>query len=142
MAELLKLKQQRNEDLTEFIKRFAAAADVLEHIGVSIGVALITLSDKELKEQKISRNAASTTAREAAEKKCLNKLLASAFIQAADKSRYQQVVVNLENEFLKNNNQYDEDVTAAYNMLENRRPRRYTRITPRQPTASHFLRTA
>ena len=46
-------------------------------------------------------------------------MLAVAFIQSADKARYQQVAINLENEFLKNNDQYPSDITGAYNMLTN-----------------------
>lgn len=119
VAAVFKLKQQRHEELSEFRKRFTAAVDVLKHIGVDLGAGLTTLSESALKEENKNRVTAPKADREKAEKKVLNKLLAVAFIQSAEKARYQQVSINLENEFLKNNDQYPADVTQAYSMLDN-----------------------
>ena len=120
MAALFKTRQQRHEELPELRKRFIAAAEVLQHIGVSLGGALNTMSDGIISDDhKKSRESATTELIKRAEMKALDRMLAVSFIQSADRARYQQVAVNLENEFRKNNNQYPCDITAAYNMLTN-----------------------
>lgn len=45
IAGMFKIRQNRHEELPEFRKRFVAAKEVLEHIGVSMGAALTKITD-------------------------------------------------------------------------------------------------
>lgn len=117
---VFRMRQNRHEELIEFRKRFVAATQVLEHIGVKFGGALEKIANKILKEdKKLERSDATKDDIKEAEEKALEKLLAVAFINAADRARYQEVTTDLENEFLKGSDQYPEDITSAYNMLTN-----------------------
>lgn len=54
-----------------------------------------------------------------AEKRPLEKFLVYRFIAAADKARFSNVAVYLENEYVTGSDEFPKDVTAAYNFLEN-----------------------
>lgn len=47
---LSKLRQQKNESLAEFRKRFVAVTDVLKHIEVQLGRTLVRIVDETLKD--------------------------------------------------------------------------------------------
>lgn len=87
---------------------------------MSLGGALKSIIDIVISDDhKTKRENETAELIKRAETKAIEKMLAVDFIQSADKARYQQVAVNLENEFLKNNDQYPCDITAAYSMLTN-----------------------
>lgn len=124
IAAMYKVRQNRHETLTEYKKRFSAVTEVLEHINVSIGKALVALTDKALKaDYNVTRTAATGDQVKQAEKKTLNKYLACRFIAGADRARFANVSIYLENEFIAGSDKWPEDVTAAYNFLENWRQR-------------------
>lgn len=115
---LTRVRQGRYESLMGYRKRFIAAAQVLDHIEVDMGAALHKIVGTTLKnDNKITCELAMPEQIKTAEKKALQKLLAVAFISGADRSRYQEVEADLENDFLKGLDRYPADVTAAYNRL-------------------------
>lgn len=120
IAALYKIRQNRYESLTEYKKRFVAATEVLEHTKVNLGRALVGLTDKTLKKEKsIERSKATPDEIKDMEKKTLNKYLACRFIAAADRARYTNAAIYLENEFVAGSDKWPEDATGAYNFLEN-----------------------
>lgn len=119
LAALYRLRQNRYESLDEYRKRFTAATEVLEHIDVNLQKALVGLADKCLKENGSTRTLATSAGLEEAEKKAFDKFLACRFISAADKARYANVMIYLENEFVAGSDKFPKDVTTAYNYLEN-----------------------
>lgn len=52
-----------------------------------------------------------------AEATALDKLLAVTFLLGADKARFQEVITDLDNQYLKGKDEYPKDVTSAYNRL-------------------------
>lgn len=97
--------------MPEFSKMFVPETDVLKIFGVSMGACLTRLSEDLVKINGSTRVTASKKALQEADRNFLRKILAVAFIQVVDCSRYQQVSTNLENEFLKGNDQYPIYVT-------------------------------
>lgn len=131
LAAIFRLKQARHEDLVEYRKRYTAATQVLDHVGVKLGGALQKLANGILKEYDgVERSTASTDQIQRSEEKALNRLLAVAFLSSADSNRYHEVTTNLDNEYLKGSDQYPEDITSAYYMLANWTKAVQTNATP------------
>lgn len=118
VATLYRLRQNRYESLSDYQKRFTAASEVLEHLELEVARMLVGLTNKRLEDGKTVHTASSEDRKEA-EKKALDKFLACRFLAAADKSRYGNVMVYLENEFVAGSDKLPKDVTTAYNYLEN-----------------------
>lgn len=119
MQALFKLRQNRYESLEEYRKRFTAATEVLEHVDIQIQKSLVGLTDSLLKSEGNTRTLATPAILKDAEKKVLKKFMAYSFIAAADKVRFGNIIVYLENEFVAGSDKFPDDVTAAYNYLEN-----------------------
>lgn len=120
IASLFRMRQHRNEELPDFKRRFEAAVDVLEHIGVTFGGCLVSIADKILQQDfNKTRELATDDEANRAETRAFDKLMAVAFIHSVDKARFEDVPTDLENMFLKGTNQYPPDITAAYKMLTN-----------------------
>lgn len=114
---LFSMRQNKYESLEDYRTRFEVAVQVLEHIGVDLGKALVKRVDEIFKEQNLTREQATTQQIKAAEKKAYEKLQAAAFLLAADKSRYEPVLTFLENHYGAGNDHYPLNVTEAYNRL-------------------------
>lgn len=128
---LFRIRQSRHEELPDYRKRFAAVVDVLAHIGVSLGSSLTKITTGILeKDFKTKKKDATDEQVKKAEAKAFDRLVAVAFINSVDKARFQEVSTNLENEFLKGNDQYPIDLTTAYNMLSNWRTTTVYREAP------------
>ena len=85
MSVLLRLRQRRQEDLAEYRKRFVATTDVLEHMGVVIGGALVKIADAILeKDFQKTREAATDIEANQAETSACDRLFAVVFIKSAD----------------------------------------------------------
>lgn len=69
--------------------------------------------------EKVDRSNAEKEVVEKAEKRVLDKVLACRFIAASDKTRFGNVTVYLENEYVAGVDKFPKDVTAAYRFLEN-----------------------
>ena len=118
-----KLRRNGHEPLSEYRKRFVAATEVLEYINVKLKKALVGLTDMVLKVARKSRDMSHCIATkeeiEESDTKALKKFLAYRFIGTADKARYANLSVYLENEFVAGSDKFPKDVTAAYNFLDN-----------------------
>lgn len=117
---LFKMNQGKYEDLIEFKKRFTAVAEVLDHIEADLSGYTKGLANKILKkEHNVDRKDANEAQIEAAQKTAKNRFLAGMFLDGADPLRYRAVLEDLRNQYLKGKNEYPENVTAAFNMLQN-----------------------
>lgn len=117
---LFKMYQGKFEDLVDFRKRFMAVAEVLDYIDADIGKFAKGITNKIIKKDyNVERKIAMSMQVETVEKTAKNSVLAGLFLEAADPNRYRVVLEGLENQYLKGENQYPTDVTAAFNMLQN-----------------------
>lgn len=118
IASLFRIRQHIHEELAKFKRRFQAAVDALEHIGVMFEGCLVKISDGIPKENyKKTRAEASDNEANRAEKESFEKLMAVEFTKSAEKASFQEVSTALENMFLKGTDQYSTDITVAYKML-------------------------
>lgn len=117
---LFRVRQARHEKTTEYRKRFRAAAEVLDHVGVTLGAQFQGMADEVLK-TKYEKTREDATDEEAtnAETEAGNAVLAVMFLKQACPVRYGEVVRELQNDFLKSKNNYPVNVTAAYARLSN-----------------------
>lgn len=116
---MFKMSLFRYEKLEDFRTRFESAVEVIEHIGVDFGKCLTKMVSKVLKNGNLTLSNATREKISAAEKVAYEKFQAAAFLRAADKSRYEPVLTHLENHYASGLDQYPENVTEAYNRLEN-----------------------
>lgn len=119
ISAVFRIRQKRHEGLQEYRNRFTATVDVAKHTGVELGKALVTISNNVLKSdhKKEKRDDATSEEVKNAEATALDKLLAVAFLLGADKARFQEVITDLENQYLKGKDEYPKDVTSAYTRL-------------------------
>lgn len=76
LAAVFRIRQNRHEELIEFRKKFVAATQVLEHVGINLGSALDKMTNTLLKEESTDRAAATDIEIKEAEKKALDRVLA------------------------------------------------------------------
>lgn len=69
------------------------------------------------KDDNVTQKNATAEQQKEANKKAFEKLIAVAFTHLTETPQYHQVAVNLKIEFIKGNDQYQEDVTGTYKML-------------------------
>lgn len=118
IASVFKIRQKRHEGLQEYRKRFSASVDVLKHIGVYLGKALTKINNNILKiEKKKGREDAVKKEIDEAEVTASDKLLEVDFLTGADKARFQEVLNDLDKQYLKGKDEYPKDVTSAYDRL-------------------------
>lgn len=99
---LTMVRQNMHESLMDYRKRFVAATQVLEHIEVDLGTALKKIVGTKLKtDNETTRESATSAQIGAAKKKVLIRLISVTVINDADRARYQEVQVDLENQYLK-----------------------------------------
>lgn len=120
LKSLMHTRQQRYEDTSEYRKRFTAATEVLEHIGISFGAMFQGIADKLL-ESEFNTNREDATDQQAteAETKAGESVLAVMFLKQSCQARYAEINRDLQNDFLKRKDSYPSNVTAAYNILVN-----------------------
>lgn len=116
---MFKMTQLRYETLEDFRTRFESAVEVIEHIGVDFGKCLTKMVNAVLKNGNLTRSNATGGQISAAEKVAYEKFQATAFLRAADKSRYEPVLTHLENHYASGLDQYPANITEAYNRLDN-----------------------
>jgi len=116
---LFKIRQHKYESLEDYRKRFTAATEVLDHIDINLQKALVGLTNTRMREDGNVGALQTPVTVKAAEKMVLEKFLAYSFIAGADKVRFGNVLVYLENEFVAGSDKFPKDLTAAHNYLEN-----------------------
>ena len=138
-AAIYAYQQGPNETNASFMSKFKNYIEVIEHYGGTIGddVALI---NEELKNLQSSGD--TDTDLEMAKQMARNKAHAIFFMTKADKGRYGQLVIDLENQYTRGTDQYPATITETYNMLvnykkpANNRERNATRRTNRGTAAT------
>lgn len=117
---LLSIRQQRHEETAHYRKRFTAARDVLEHVGMAFGGMFQGIADSILvSDYNTTREDATDAQALAAEADAGENVLAIMFLRQACTARYGEITRELQNDFLKDKDNYPSNVTAAYNMLAN-----------------------
>lgn len=115
---LFNVRQVSHEETVEYRKRFTAATEVLEHVGVTFGAMFQGMADDVLKSQyDTDREGATDEQATEAERKAGDSVLAIMFLRQSCPARYGEVARELQNDFLKGKDNYPTDITAAYAML-------------------------
>lgn len=117
---VFKVRQARHEETAEYRKRFSAATEVLEHVGITFGAMFQGMADNILKSQYDKDREGSTDEQATeAETKAGESVLAIMSLKQSCAVRYGEVTRELQNDFLKGKDNYPTDITAAYSMLAN-----------------------
>lgn len=125
---LMNIKQQRHEETAAYRKRFLAATEVLEHVVIAFGAMFQGMADKILvSDFGTTREDASEEEAIEAESMAGEKVLAVMFLKQACPVRYGEIIRELQNDFVKDRNNYPANVTGAYNMLVNWKRSSFTR---------------
>lgn len=114
---VLNMYQYRHETLEDFRTRFETAIEVVAHIVVDFAKCLTKLTNSIIKESDCA--VATKDQIETAEKKAYEKFQAVMFLKAADKSCYEAILTQLDNLYSGGLDQYPENITEAYNVLNN-----------------------
>jgi hypothetical protein len=121
----LTFKQTKDMSLMDYQDHFIERVTVFEHYGGNIGQdpSLLTLARKisnSLDPKEIARYARDRT-------------LAMLFLRNSDMTRFEAVWFGLANQYSGGTDQYPLDITSAYNLLENYKPRTRQHQNPRRP---------
>ena len=105
-------RQQAEESLADYLHQFKENIDVLEHYGGSVG---IDKGSQELVEKYLDPDKSTSSD----EKKRISRerALAIQFLKGADRKRFGNLLIELENQFTRGTDQYPPDLTSAYGML-------------------------
>jgi len=108
---VLNMKQMENETLTDYVRRFKEARDVLlSYVGSGI-------LDGFIEQQDEYKNTASAPLKELLKKAAFEKWMALVFLQNSDQSKYGSVLQGLMSQYSLENDQYPTTVTAATDIL-------------------------
>jgi hypothetical protein len=102
----------------EYFERVRNKVDVIKSLGGSLA------DDMHLKDElpeREPRNGYTAEQLAGARKKIQNKTIAYGILVRSDRSRYGKLIEEIENDFVKGNNDYPETPTEAYNLLVNYR---------------------
>jgi hypothetical protein len=102
----------------EYFERVRNVVDVIKSLGGSL------VDDMHLQDELPSvrpRNGYTQEQRDEAREKIQNKTIAYGILVRANRSRYGKLTEEIENDYLKGNNDYPETPTEAYNLLVNYR---------------------
>lgn len=111
--------QYRHETLEDFRSRFETAIEVVVHIGVGFSKCLTKLTNRIIKESDLDRAVATKDQILTAQKKDYDKFQAVKFLKAADKSRYEAILTQLDNIYSSELDQYPDNITETYDRLNN-----------------------
>jgi Reverse transcriptase (RNA-dependent DNA polymerase)/Zinc knuckle len=103
-------KQKDNESTFDYLERFRTTCEVFEHYGGIIGGGKAA-NDAVESDASIVLSAAER------QKKAADNTMAYVFLRNADPARYQSLVVDLENQYTRGNNQFPSDLPTAYTLL-------------------------
>jgi len=112
------LRQTPEMSCQEYFERVRNVVDVIKSLGGSL-VDDMHLPD-ELPEVR-PRSGYTNEQRASAREKIQNKTIAYGILVRADRSRYGKLIEEIENDYLKGNNDYPKTPTEAYNLLVNYR---------------------
>ena len=117
---LMGIRQQRHEETADYRRRFTSATEVLEHIGISFGAMFQSMADRILiSDFNTTREEATEDQATEAEAQAGENVQAIMFLRQACAARYSEINRDLENDFLKDKDNYPSNITGAYNMLIN-----------------------
>jgi hypothetical protein len=111
------LRQTPEMSCQEYFERVRNMVDVIKSLGGSLA------DDMHLSDELPARPARGYTEaqKQEARERILNKTVAYGILVRADRGRYGKLIEEIENDFLKGNNDYPKTPTEAYNLLVNYR---------------------
>ncbi len=102
----------------EYFERVRNVVDVIKSLGGSLAD---DMHRKDELPEREPRNGYTAEQLAGARKKIQNKTIAYGILVRVDRSRYGKLIEEIENDFVKGNNDYPETPTEAYNLLVNYR---------------------
>ena len=118
-----KYEQKRNETNAEYLNNFKNIIDVIHHYGGRIGDDRVLVLH-EMKREKLlgpsedeNKYQAGNSDYDLCAKQACQRYYAMAFLESSDPYRYKELLDNLSNDYMKNNDNYPDNITSAYNMM-------------------------
>jgi Zinc knuckle len=103
-------KQKDDESTFDYLERFRTTCEVFEHYGGIIGGG-------KAANDGVESDASIVLSAQERQKKATDNTMAYVFLRNADPARYQSLVVDLENQYTRGNNQFPSDLPTAYTLL-------------------------
>jgi hypothetical protein len=128
------LRQTPEMSCQEYFERVRSVVDVIKSLGGSV------VDDMHLKDElpeREPRNGYTEEQLTAARKRIQDKTVAYGILVRADRSRFGKLIEEIENDFLKGNNDYPVTPTEAYNLLVNYRSYNNNKRTAGQGGLDH-----
>jgi hypothetical protein len=115
MIRMLNIKQQENEQLLDYIKRFKQFRDITKsHVGTDI-------LDTFVENTREYRDESDAAAKKAMKVGAFNKWMSYLLLRNSDPNKYGSMINGLISQFSMGNNQYPRTITAATDILSNHR---------------------
>ena len=128
-ATFFRYVQHRSLSNTDYLDKFKALYEIIEHYGGNIGDDPMLVRD-EARRQNVLHHATlnkGDTEYIVNIPLARNRFLAYAFLQGADKSRFGDLLLELENQHTCGSDRFPSDITNAYNLLVNYKSKSHKR---------------
>ena len=113
-------RQAQGQSNSEYLEQFKNQIDLLEQHGESFKDNSIYL-DHDQRWKKLSARNQTDEKKQEAKERCKEQYVAYAFIYKSDNDRYNKLKEELQNDYMKGNNNYPDTLVEAYQMLTNYR---------------------
>ena len=122
-AAFYRYTQHRTLSNADYLEKFKALYTIIEHYGGSIGEDPMLVKDEARRDNILHFNDLTTNDTEYIQRVpfARNHFLAYAFLHGCHKSRYGDLMIELENQHTYSNGQFPKTLTSAYNLLVNYR---------------------
>ena len=122
-AAFYRYQQHKTLSNSDYLEKFKALYTIIEHYGGSIGEDPMLIKDEARRDNIMHYNDLTITDNEYIQRvrPARDRYLAYAFIHGSDKSRYAELMIELENQHTYGNDQFPKTLTGAYNLLVNYR---------------------
>ena len=113
LSRVVNIRQQENESLLDYVKRFKQQRDILKsHVGTKVLNDFIEQSEE-------FRNEKSTTKQDEMKEEAMERWMAYLFLKGSDQTKYGSVMRGFVDLFSLENNQYPKTVAIATDILSN-----------------------
>lgn len=122
LVSMYRAHQNWLESLTGYRRRSSAATEVLDHIDIELGKALVCLQDKSLEDEgKQTVRAANAKEIKEEESRMMKKFAVYRSIAAIDMTRFSNVVVSQKKKYVAGSDKFSINISVASNLLKNRK---------------------
>jgi hypothetical protein len=113
------VRQGKSTTAQDYLEQFSNNRDVIEHSGGIIAMNPGMTRRVLMETAGVDKNNPTDAQMEVAARTAVQQYMAVAFLLGSDHDRYQELLVNVENNFLKGSDDYPRMLTAVYNLLSN-----------------------